>query len=134
MHAAFHSRTPAPIPPKSLERRLWDLASDLATNRMRARGTSRTLQIAETCDEANAAPSAERQAMERDRLQRLSDCVEKASSRVFLYFTLRFKDGLTPEEIVDATGWSKKATYKMKQRLNEAVAACAKILGGSGAD
>ena len=127
--AEFLERSSAPITRASLERRLWDLACGLATNRLRAHGQSRTFQLAEDFDETDSQPGAERQVASRDHLSRLAACVEKASARVYLYFTLRFRDGLAPEEIVRVTGWSKKATYKLKQRLNDAVAACAEQLG-----
>ncbi|MEO1087608.1 MAG: ECF-type sigma factor [Acidobacteriota bacterium] len=125
-------RSPLPIPGSVLERRLWDLACGLATNRQRSHGHSKTLQLAETFDEADARPSAERAAVDKDRLERLADCIERTNARVFLYFQLRFRDGLAPEEIVGVTGWSKKATYKLKQRLNDAVKRCAEALGWDG--
>ncbi|MEM1183001.1 MAG: hypothetical protein AAGM22_31960, partial [Acidobacteriota bacterium] len=86
-------------------------------------------QLAESFDEADERPTAEQEALDRDRLERLADCIERANARVFLYFSLRFRDGLAPEEIVTVTGWSKKATYKLKQRLNDAVEVCAEALG-----
>ncbi|MEO1369484.1 MAG: hypothetical protein AAFX50_20080, partial [Acidobacteriota bacterium] len=110
-------RSPGPIAPSDLERRLWDLACGLATNRQRSHGHSRTLPLAETFDGPDTRPSAERSAVDKDRLERLAECVERTNARVFLYFTLRFRDGLAPEEIAGVTGWSKKATYKLKQRL-----------------
>lgn len=127
--AEFLERSKSPVSAASLERRLWDLACGLATNRLRSHGQSRTYQMAEDFDEIDAEPSAERTTVGRDRLARLAACVEQTSARIYLYFTLRFRDGLAPEEIVRVTGWSKKATYKMKQRLNDAVEACAEQLG-----
>jgi len=38
-------------------------------------------------------------------------------------------DNLTPEEIAQSTGWSRKATYKLKQTLNSEVQTCAEALG-----
>ena len=64
-----------------------------------------------------------------DLLKQLDRCLRAQRARIYLYYRLRYYEGLTPEEIARATGWSRKATYKLRQALNEAVRTCARELG-----
>ena len=107
----------------SLERFLWDQACGLASNRRRSRSRRPVVPFS-TVDLMPLAPSAERAVVERDRLERLVGCLEAVGGRVYLYFQLRYRDGLSPEEIGQVTGWSRKATYKLKQSLNQALERC----------
>ncbi len=128
----FLKRTPsAEQTVARLERYLWDLACGLASNRRRSRSRSRgnVVPIIDGAAEISSSPGAERSAIDRDRLARLDACLEGRSARAYLYYKLRFHDGLSPEEIACTTGWSRKATYKLKQVLNRAVAECADQLG-----
>ena len=114
--------------PPRLERHLWDLACGLASNRRRSR--QRGVEVVPLDPEQrSAAPGAERATLDRDLLRRLLACLERAGSRIFLYFQLRFEDGLSPSQIADATGWSRKATYKLRQTLDRAVTVCREELG-----
>ncbi len=114
------------LPP--LQRYLWDLACGLAANARRS-VWSRRVQPMPAAPLAAAEPPAERSAVARDALERLDGCLAGRGGRLYLYFKLRYVDGLTPDEIAAGTGWSKKATYKLKQALNEAVEHCLSRLG-----
>ncbi len=112
----------------ALERHLWDLACGVAANRRRSAWARRVLPLL-GLDPASPAASPDRAAEARERLARLDDCLKDGSGRVYLYYKLRYFDGLTPEEISGATGWSRKASYKLKDALNQAVRRCAERLG-----
>lgn len=113
----------------ALERRLWDLGCGLASNRRRSAHYRQQVHLDDR-DRTDPIADAERRTVDRDRLQRLDACLrEKATPRVYLYFKLRYRDGLSPEEIAEVTGWSRKATYKLKQALNQEVKTCAEALG-----
>jgi DNA-directed RNA polymerase specialized sigma24 family protein len=112
----------------ALERRLWDLGCGLASNRRRSSRRRKVVHLDDR-DRTDPIPDAERCIIDRDRLQRLDACLRRANPRIYLYFKLRYRDGLSPEEIAEATGWSRKATYKLKQALNEEVKTCADALG-----
>lgn len=112
---------------EGLERYLWDLACGLASNRRRSRRRGEPEPLPP--EPVSPSPGAEHSLIERDRLRRMLECLEKSGSRLFLYFELRFEEGLTPREIAQATGWSMKATYKLRQALDQAVADCGRALG-----
>lgn len=112
---------------ETLERRLWDLACGLAANLRRSAAVRRVVPLAERHNPVSSA-HAEQAVMDRDLLSRLNACLEERSTRVFLYFQLRYRDGLSPQEVSQVTGWSQKATYKLKQRLDEAIRRCAQKL------
>lgn len=112
----------------AVERYLWDLACGMASNRRRSPWARRRSALGEV-ERAGPDPGGERVSLARDSLAQLEDCLRGGRERIFLYFRLRFADGLTPTEIAQATGWSQKATYKLKQRLDEAVRGCAEALG-----
>lgn len=106
---------------------LWDLACGIASNRLRSSRRRPTLSAA--VEDAADPVDAERQTLDRDLLSRLKACLKRAGSRSFLYYKLRFVDGLTPEEVALATGWSRKATYKLRLVLEGAIDRCARRLG-----
>ncbi len=116
----------SPVLP-SLQRYLWDLACGVAANVRRSVWSRRAQPMPETAvaDE----PGVERSVVARQALERLDGCLEQQGERVYLYFKLRYVDSLTPDEIAAGTGWSKKATYKLRQSLNEAVERCLDRLG-----
>ncbi|HKQ62945.1 MAG TPA: sigma-70 family RNA polymerase sigma factor [Candidatus Polarisedimenticolaceae bacterium] len=110
-----------------LEGYLWDVACGIASNRRRSARRHRDVPLLD----ADAQPDPldfEQQTVDRDTLLRLIGCLKHAGSRVFLYAQLRYVDGLSPEEIARVTGWSRKATYKLKLILHEAVERCAERL------
>ena len=111
-----------------LEAHLWGIACGIASNRRRSAQRKRHIDPAELPPPPEL-PDPERSQVERDALGGLRGCLKRAGSRVYLYFKLRFIDGLTPAEIVRTTRWSRKATYKLKLALNEAVERCAARLG-----
>ena len=111
-----------------LEGYLWGQVCGIASNRRRS-----LQRRPETALSTSFSPASEedeeRRTIDRDLLVRLTACLKRGGSRVFLYYKMRFVDGLTPEEVSTVTGWSRKATYKLKSSLNEAVARCARMLG-----
>jgi len=117
----------APVLP-ALQRYLWDLACGVAANARRSVWSRRVLREPQPAAAAEE-PSAERSAISREALQRLDGCLQRQGERLYLYFKLRYADGLTPEEIAAGTGWSRKTTYKLRQSLNEAVERCLDRLG-----
>lgn len=121
-------RQPAQPDEPALERYLWDLACGLATNRRRAASRSNVVSI-ETATPLAEGPRAERALLGRDVLAKLDACLKESNARTYLYYQLRYVDGLTPDEIAQTTGWSKKSTYKRKQILDEAVERCADRIG-----
>ena len=125
----FAAGQPAGAPAlPAFQRYLWDQACGLAANARRSVWSRRVSPLPEA-PLAAAEPPAERSAISRDALERLDGCLAGWGERLYLYFKLRYVDGLTPDEIAAGTGWSKKATYKLKQALNEAVEQCAGQLG-----
>ncbi|MCH9650405.1 MAG: sigma-70 family RNA polymerase sigma factor [Deltaproteobacteria bacterium] len=109
-----------------LETYLWDLACGVATNHRRSAALRNVVSLPQA-DWLPEDPSAERQAISRDTLSQIEECLKMGRERIFLYYTLRYRDGLKPEEISQACGWSRKATYKMKQVLDKAVEECARL-------
>src|SRR5262249_14699193 len=127
--AAFLERnSDRPITEELVERYLWDLAGGVVANERRARRKD-SLRALETSGIASETPGPERAALSRDLLAQLADCIQEHGRRVFLYSRMRYVDGLEPEEIATVTGWSTKATYKLKTKLNETLARCAERLG-----
>lgn len=111
----------------SLKSYLWDLACGVAANVRRSVWSRRAQPMPETA--VAAEPPIERSAIARQALRQLDGCLEQQGERNYLYFKLRYVDGLTPEEIAAGTGWSRKATYKLRQSLNEALQRCVDRLG-----
>jgi len=121
-------RQPARPSEAALERYLWDLVCGLATNRRRAAARSNVVSI-ESATPLAEAPRAERALLGRDVLAKLDACLKETNTRTYLYYQLRYFEELTPDEIAQATGWSKKSTYKRKQILDQAVERCATRIG-----
>jgi DNA-directed RNA polymerase specialized sigma24 family protein len=113
---------------KDVERFLWDQACGLASNRRRSATFRNVVPMSDTL-EVGVEESAEQQAIDRDSLARLDACLRAGGERVYLYYKLRYRDGLTPEQVADVAGWSRKATYKLRQALDEAVRRCVERLG-----
>ena len=126
--ARFVDQTPSSERSEArLEGYLWGLACGIASNRRRSlRRQGESTEFDE--QGGTASVDAEGRTIERDTLQRLAGCLKRAGSRIYLYYKLRFVEGRTPEEIATATGWSRKATYKLKLSLNAAVERCARLL------
>ncbi len=112
---------------RDLEHLLWNAACGIASNRRR----SVLRHPAAALDPRALPPTAggEGRAVARDALKRLGDCLFAGGERPYLYFQLRYLDGHTPAEIADITGWSRKATYKLKQTLDQALDRCVEELG-----
>ena len=112
-----------------LQRYLWDLACGLAANARRSVWTRRVVAMP-AAPLAAPEPPAERSAVSRDALARLDGCLEGSGERLYLYFKLRYVDGLDPgrdrrrDRVVEESD-----TYKLKQALNEAVERCVGKLG-----
>ena len=107
---------------------LWNHACGVASNRRR----SLRRRVAAPWPEEEPGSSRadpERETVGRDVLARLADCLESSGTREYLYYKLRYVDGLTPAEIMTVTGWSRKTTYRLKLALSEAVGRCARRLG-----
>jgi DNA-directed RNA polymerase specialized sigma24 family protein len=107
---------------------LWNHACGVASNRrrsMRRRGAEPWPE--QEPESFRADP--ERETVGRDVLARLAHCLKSNGTRIYLYYKLRYVDGLTPAEIVNVTGWSRKVTYRLKLALDEAVMRCARRLG-----
>lgn len=111
---------------RALERHLWDLACGVAANARRTAWRRRVVPLGERPVVGGAG--TERSTLARDMLHRLEACLREGNRRVVLYYSLRYRDGLTPAEVARATGWSTKTTYKLRQSLNEAVRGCAERL------
>jgi len=110
-----------------LHRYLWDLGCGLASNRRRWAAVRRSAVL--SLDRpAAGGPDAEREAIAKDVLERLERCLGDRGGRTYLYYKLRYADGLSPEEISRVTGWSRKATYKLKQALDAVVRECLRRL------
>ena len=128
LRSFLDSRPPGEVTAETLMRRLWDLACGLASNQRRAaRGRPRPAELDEAA--ADHAPTAERRLSERQVLSRLAECLARRGRRLHLYFCWRYGDGLTPREIAGVTGWSRSETYRLREALNRALAACAAALG-----
>jgi DNA-directed RNA polymerase specialized sigma24 family protein len=117
--------------PARLERYLWDLACGVASNRRRSAALRghQSLDSVPPRERAGADDAEERQLLDRDEAARIDECLAKRGARLYLYYKLRYWDGYTPTEISTIMGWSPKATYKLRQALNEAVRDCAEFLG-----
>jgi len=107
---------------------LWNHACGVASNRRRSLRRRAAAPWPEQEPESSRA-DPERETVGRDVLARLADCLESGATREYLYYKLRYVDGLTPAEIMVVTGWSRKTTYRLKLALDEAVARCARRLG-----
>ncbi len=116
---------------EALDRFLWSAACGIASNRRRSVLRHPAAPIDDQQEVASAG-GGEGPAVARDVLERLGDCLFRRGERLYLYFQLRYLDGLRPAEIAQATGWSRKAAYKLKQSLDEALDRCVVKLGLAG--
>lgn len=112
-----------------LERYLWDLACGVASNRRRTVWARRVVPLVGTLASRS---SVTRELVARESLQRLERCLSEGAPRTYLYFQLRYRDGLRPAEISRATGWSVKRVYKLGERFVRALAGCVQRLGLGG--
>jgi DNA-directed RNA polymerase specialized sigma24 family protein len=117
------------LTPEILERALWDLACGVACNRRRSAARRRRATAPLDAGMLADPPREERLAVSRDLLRQVDACLRRARPQVYLYFKLRYWDGLSPSEIVSATGWSSRVTYKLKETLTAALTECAASLG-----
>ncbi|MEM8997005.1 MAG: sigma-70 family RNA polymerase sigma factor [Acidobacteriota bacterium] len=124
----FVEREGQALTAEALERYLWDRACGLAVNRRRSAHSSRVVQMAEWADPAGER-GVDRETEGRDALAKLDECLRGAPARVYLYYKLRYWDGLSPAEISDSLGWSRKTSYRARQDLNRAVERCRQLLG-----
>ena len=124
----FHARHAGAVPEEQdLERFLWSAACGIASNRRR----SIVRHPAASIDDDRALPpepGGESPALARDALERLGACLVRSGDRLYLYFQLRYLDGHKPADIARIAGWSKKATYKLKQSLDAALEGCVEEL------
>lgn len=107
---------------------VWSAACGIASNRRRslARHPTDSLDARQrtlATDDGEGATAA------RDVLDRLARCLLRRGDRSYLYYQLRYRDGLTPTEVARVTGWSQRATYKLKQALDRAVDRCLEEMG-----
>ena len=112
----------------ALEKQLWDLACGLASNRRRAAWTRRAVPVAEIRDVAGESDS-EGETVARDALEKLDRCIEGQSEEGYLYYQLRYVDGLKPRQIAAATGQAIDEIYRLKHVLDRALRRCAERLG-----
>ncbi|MEM9598198.1 MAG: hypothetical protein AAGD06_28300 [Acidobacteriota bacterium] len=112
---------------QALRRHLWDLACGLVANRRRSGWQRRAVTVPEVLGPSSDLVDAP--AVARDALAKLDRCLAGRSHRAYLYFLLRFVDGLKPRQISEATGWPIAATYKAREAFDRALAACAELLG-----
>ena len=117
--------------PADLERFLWSAACGIVSNRKRSVIRHPSSQIEEE-RELGSYRGEETFTLARDALSRLANCLRDSGEKFFLYFQMRYVDGFEPAEIAQATGWSMKKTYKLKQALDQAVERCAQVLGLGG--
>ncbi len=111
----------------SLSQFLWSAACGIASNRRRSLVRHPTTLLRD--HQATTEARDEEPVLARDALERLARCLLRRGDRSYLYFQLRFRSGLTPAEVAATTGWSKRATYKLKQLLDAALVKCLEELG-----
>ncbi len=111
---------------QELEHFLWSAACGIASNRRRSlrRRPAASLDDRQIASETGG----ENPALARDALERLGACLFRSGERLHLYFQLRYLDGHKPAEIAQLTGWSMRATYKLKQSLDTALEGCVEEL------
>lgn len=119
---------PAETTEARVEGWLWDQACGLASNRRRSVEHRRVVPLLPR-SRRTTEPGPERRSVARDTLKQLDRCLGSSDRRTYLYFQMRYVDGLKPAEIARATGWSRKVTYKLKQTLDAALRRCAEALG-----
>lgn len=120
-------RVAAPLAETDLERLLWDQACGVASNHRKS-SWRRLLPFAEGVDLPGEG-RAEQEQIDRDLLRQLDSCIQTGDVRAYLYYKLRHREGLAPEEISRMAGWTRRTTYRMRQTLEEVVRRCAEKLG-----
>ncbi|MEM7588224.1 MAG: hypothetical protein AAF560_32850, partial [Acidobacteriota bacterium] len=71
-----------------------------------------------------------RELVDRESLARLERCIsDSVRAEIYLYYKLRFWEGLTPAEISRVLGQPRKTVYRFRDALNEVVKQCAERLG-----
>lgn len=121
------ARGTEPLTEADLERFLWDQACGLASNRRKS-SWRRLVPFADGV-ELPGETRGDQDQIDRDLLRQLDACLRAGDSRAYLYYKLRYRDGLTPEEISRLAGWTRRTTYRMRQTLEERVKRCAARLG-----
>ena len=125
---AFVARVPdddAALP--ALEKRLWDLACGLASNRRRSAWSRRVVPMADL--RATAGDDVEAEVVDRDTLDRLGRCLEGESAEGHLYYQMRYVDGLKPRQIAALVGVARDEVYRLRAVLDRALRRCAERLG-----
>lgn len=112
----------------ALEKQLWDLACGLASNRRRAAWARRVVPVAEVREVAGEA-DAEEETVARDALEKLDRCIEGQTEEGYLYYQMRYVDGLKPRQIAAATGQPIEEVYRLRHVLDRALRHCAERLG-----
>jgi len=79
--------------------------------------------------EPAARRQEEEEAIDRDLLRQLDACILSNDPRAHLYYKLRYRDGLSPQEIVQMIGWTQRTTYRLRQTLDKVIRQCAEKLG-----
>lgn len=111
-----------------LEGYLWGLLSGLISNQRRSHQRKPAPLALDELAPVVGDDAVER-SVQRDTLVRLQECLSESGRRLYLYFILRYVEGVTPDEIVRVLGWPRGRTYKMKGALNKAIARCVERLG-----
>ncbi|MCB1057308.1 MAG: sigma-70 family RNA polymerase sigma factor [Acidobacteria bacterium] len=115
-------------PAAALEKRLWDLACGLASNHRRSAWSRRAVTLGEI-HLTSAERSAECEATARDALEKLDRCLEGETEEGYLYYQLRYVDGLKPRQIATVTGQAVDEVYRLRSVLDRALRRCAERLG-----
>lgn len=123
----FLARVPEPLSEAALERFLWDQACGVASNRRKS-SWRRLVPFVEGFDLPGEG-RGEQEQIDRDLLRQLDACLRAGDTRAYLYYKLRYREGLAPDEISRMVGWTRRTTYRMRQTLEEVVRRCAARLG-----
>jgi RNA polymerase sigma factor (sigma-70 family) len=125
--ASFLAQAPAALSDSGLERFLWDQACGLASNRRKS-SWRRLIPFPAGLEPASRRQEEE-EAIDRDLLRQLDACIRGSDPRAHLYYKLRYRDGLSPQEIARLIGWSQRTTYRLRQTLEKVLRQCAQKLG-----
>jgi RNA polymerase sigma factor (sigma-70 family) len=126
----FLEQAPSPLPATAVERFLWDHACGMASNRRKS-SWRRLIPFPQGFEPA-AGRRGEDTAIDRDLLRQLDSCIRANDPRAHLYYKLRYRDGLSPQEIARVIGWSQRTTYRLGQTLKDVLRHCADKLGVAG--
>ena len=99
----------------TFERYLWDQACGVAANYRRS-ARNGPLLVELTRDHCDPA-ATERRIVDCDRCRVIGRALQAGDSQVYLYFKLRFVEGLSPSEIGAVTGWNRPVIYNLRLRL-----------------